>query len=499
MTGSLLGGRRDYPKEDHRPSRVISAILAIGFATALAGPSLTGCNVGPNYHPPTQPMPAHWESTPATQASNAVQEPVEIERWWTTFHDPNLDSLIHRAVAANLDLEAATERSHEARASVGIATAGLWPAANASGSYTRSGGGDVQWQSQWRAGLDAAWELDIFGGVRRSVEAANANLQAAVEDRRDVLVTLLGEVATDYILLRGQQQEILIAQQNLDVQVRNAILTRDKNKLGTGTELDNVQADAQVASTKAAIATLETSEQQTIYALSVLLGSPPTTLNNELRPRQNVPDPPAMVPVGLPSDLLRRRPDIRRAERQLAAATAQIGVATADLFPKFSLTGNIDFQASQINLLGDWNRSFWSFGPSASWSIFDAGRIASNIKVQNAVQEQALTAYRQTVLAALLEVQNVLIAFSQEQHRREALADAVDLNQRAVELSTRRYKQGVTDFLIVLDAERSLFASQDALVQSNSAVGTDAVALYKALGGGWEVGEDAPTTQPTEH
>jgi outer membrane protein, multidrug efflux system len=280
------------------------------------------------------------------------------------------------------------------------------------------------------------------------------------------------------------------------VQQRNAALTRGKVALGTGTELDVVQAEAQVASTTAVIAGLETTEQQTIHALSVLLALPPRALDDELQPRALVPDPPAVVPVGLPSDLLRRRPDIRRAERQLAAQTAAIGVATADLFPKFSLTGSFGYSARRIDLLGNWNGTNWSFGPSATWAIFDAGRIWSNIEVQNAIAAEAMATYRQTVLSALQEVQDVLVAYAQEQHRRVALADAVDLNQRAVALATRRYKQGLTDFLAVLDAQRNLFASQDALVQSNRAVGTDAVALYKALGGGWEVEADS-TSQPT--
>jgi NodT family efflux transporter outer membrane factor (OMF) lipoprotein len=466
----------------------------IGFNSVL-----NGCKVGPDYHAPSQSMPEAWKSPPTTQASVTVQKPVEVARWWTTFHDPTLDSLIQRATASNLTLEVATQRIREARGTVGIVRAGLWPNVNANADYARTGGGSQKWKSEWQAGLDAAWEIDVFGGVRRSVEEANANLQASVEDRRDVLVTLLGEVASDYILLRGEQQEVIIAYENLDVQQRNATLTRDKVALGTGTELDVVQAEAQVASTTAVIAGFETTEQQTIHALSVLLALPPRALDEELQPRGPVPDPPAVVPVGLPSDLLRRRPDIRRAERQLAAQTAAIGVATADLFPKFSLTGSFGYSARRIDLLGNWNGTNWSFGPSATWAIFDAGRIWSNIEVQNAIAAEAMATYRQTVLSALQEVQDVLVAYAQEQHRRVALSDAVDLNQRAVALATRRYKQGLTDFLAVLDAQRNLFASQDALVQSNRAVGTDAVALYKALGGGWEVeGDDTtrPTSQP---
>jgi multidrug efflux system outer membrane protein len=455
-----------------------------------------GCMVGPDYHAPRQAMPAKWDSPPSTQASVIVQQTSNMDRWWMTFGDPELDSLVRRAMETNLDLEAAAERIHAARASVGIATGGLLPTVDGSGGYTRSGGERLPWRSQWSAGLNAAWEIDVFGGLRRGVESADDSLAAAVEDRHDVLVTVLGEVATDYILLRSAQQEVAIAQENLDVEMRNAQLARNKQKLGTGTDLDIVQADAQVASTTAALATLQASAQQSIYAISVLLALAPTDLNAELSPVAKVPDPPSEVPIGLPSDLLRRRPDIRRAERQLAAATADIGVATADLFPKFTLTGNVGLQARRIDLLSNWDNSFWSFGPGVTWSILDANRIRSRIDQQNALRDQAVTLYRQTVLTALLQVQNVLVSYAQEQHRRVALSQAVDLDQRAVVLATRRYKQGQTDFLAVLDAERALFGSQDALVQSNSAIGTDAVALYKALGGGWEIDSGSATTQP---
>jgi multidrug efflux system outer membrane protein len=464
--------------------------LTLGVLLVIAYGS--GCKVGPDYHPPEQPMPAEWESPPPTQASVTVAQPVQVEQWWTTFHDPMLDSLVRRAVASNLSLEAATARVRQARAGIGVARSGLFPSARASGSYSRSGSGTGADQDLWRTGLDSVWELDLFGGVRRGVESATARYEASLEDRRAVLVTLLGEVAADYILLRGYQQDLVIAQQNLQVQARSANVAREKRKLGTGTELDIAQSEAQVASTKAAMETLESNRQQTVYALSILLGLPPTALEEELTPPGDIPDPPPVVPVGLPSELLRRRPDIRRAERQLAAATAQIGVATADFYPKFALSGNLSVSGSQISALTNWANRSWSVGPSASWLIFDAGGVRSNIEVQNALQAEALTTYKQTVLTALQEVQSALVAYAREQRRRAALIDAVAANQRSVVLATRRYNQGVTDFLSVLVAQGSLFGSQEALVQSNRDVATDAVALYKALGGGWEIGETPP-------
>jgi multidrug efflux system outer membrane protein len=459
---------------------------------ALAG----GCAVGPEYHAPDTTMPSHWETPPATQASVTVEEPVQSERWWTTFRDPTLDSLVERAVNTNLDLEAATERLRQARASVGLARSGLFPTANLNGSYTHSGSGMGPDQDLWQAGLDAAWELDVFGGLRRSVESAKASYEASIQDRRDVLVTLLGEVATDYILLRGYQQEVAIAHENLDLQTRNAAITRQKKTLGNGTELDIAQAEAQVASTTASLETLEANEQQAVYALSILLGLPPAALETELSTPGNIPNPPPVVPVGLPAELLMRRPDIRRAERQLAAATAQIGVATADLYPQFSLTGNLNVSGSKISALGNWADRSWSIGPSATWLIFDANGVRSNIEIQNALAAQAFTTYKQTVLTAMQEVENALVAYAREQRRRAALTDAVNANQLAVAAATSRYRQGgLTDFLSVLVAEGSLYGSQDALVQSNRDVATDAVALYKALGGGWEIGEP-PATRP---
>jgi multidrug efflux system outer membrane protein len=469
--------------------------FCILFVIAIA----CGCEVGPDYHAPNPPMQAQWEPPPTTQGSTTVSEPIQIERWWKTFNDPTLDNLIQRAVATNLDLEAATERVRQARATIGIARSALFPSASVNGSYSRNGSGSGPDQDLFQSGLDAVWEADVFGGVRRGVEGAKAGYEASIEDRRNVLVTLLGEVAADYILLRGFQQEIIIAHQNLDVEQRSANVARQKKLLGTATDLDIAQADSSVASTEATIETLEANRQQTVYALSVLLGLAPTALEDELAAAGDIPNPPPVVAVGLPSELLRRRPDIRRAERQLAAATAQIGVATADLYPKFSLSGNLNFSGSQISALTNWSDRSWSVGPSATWLIFDADGVRSNIEVQNALQAQALTTYKQTVLTALQEVQSAMVAYAREQRRRGALINAVAANQRSVELATNRFNNGATDFLSVQVAEGSLFSSQDALVQSNRDVATDAVAIYKALGGGWEIEVESPATQPVAH
>ena len=349
----------------------------------------------------------------------------------------------------------------------------------------------------WSGGFDATWEADIFGGLRRGVESAYANLlEATVEDRRDVLVTLLAEVATDYIQLRGFQQQVKIGQDNLAAQSHTLEVTREKKGFGVVSGLDVANSEAEVASTSAQIALFQNLVQQQIYAISVLLGDEPTALIQELSPEAEIPIAPPLVPVGLPAELLRRRPDIRRSERLLAAATADIGVATADLFPHFGLNGSLTVGGARVENLGNLGKSALSFGPSFNWAIFDGGRIWSNIEVKNAVQAQALLQYHQTVLTALQDVESALTAYAQEQQRRAQLVESVAANQRAVAFAQELYGEGVKDFLNVLVSQESLLSAQNALVQSNQAVAANLVAIYKALGGGWEVGERAPTTRP---
>ena len=431
-------------------------------------------------------MPAAYIGRISTAETPA--EYTNLVQWWTMFNDPNLTSLVDRAVKSNLDLLQAEARIRQARAARGVAAAGFWPTADATSSYTRSrsGGSSATYSNLFKAGLDAAWELDIFGGTRRNIEAAEAGIQFAVEDHRDVLVTLVSEVSLNYVELRGFQQEIVIAKDNLKAQQHTAELTRKRFQGGLVGSLDVANADAQVATTASQIPTMETSAQQTIYNLSVLLGHEPAALLEELSPASLIPTTPPEVPMGIPSELLRRRPDIRRAEAQIHGATARIGVATADLFPKFSLTGSLNFQSNQLNRLVKWNERSWSFGPAVDWQIFNAGSVSSNIKLQKAIQQETMLAYQKTVLIALQDVENALVAYANEHQRRKALVDAVAANRNAVELATKLYAQGQTDFLNVLNAQRSLYGSEDALVQSTRNLSTDLVALYKALGGGWD-------------
>ena len=479
----------------HRHSHV--CLLALVFCLYMV--TTTGCAMGPNYQPPQPRVPAAW-SKPTTAV---IAEPNKVAaqylaNWWTTFGDETLTSLVDRAVKSNLDLKNAEARVRQARAARGIVSAGQWPTVDVAASFTRSRSqtGSVGIiRNLYQAGLDAAWELDIFGAVRRNVEAAEADIQVSVEDEHDVLITLTAEVALNYIDLRGFQQQIVIAQDNLKAQQHSAGLTRDRFRGGFVSGLDVANADALVATTASQVPLLESAAQQTIYTLSILLGLEPSALVQELTAASTIPAAPPMVPLGVPSELLRRRPDIRRAEAQIHAATARIGVATTDLFPKVTLSGSMGFQDSQLKSWADWSSRFWSFGPSLSLPIFNAGRIRSNIEVQKAIQEQSLVAYQKTVLTALQEVENALIASTKEQEHRKALTDAVTANRKAVELATQLYSQGQTDFLNVLEAQRALYASEDAVVQSTRSVSTNLVALYKALGGGWSEESQTATNQ----
>jgi len=470
--------------------------------------SVAGCKVGPDYRQPRVKLPGGF----AEATTRPTTQPVQLSAWWAAFDDPALDSLIQRAVRSNHDLKIAAHRVREARAARGIARAGFWPNANASSAYQRSrmslntpigaiaGGGSAGAGpgagapfsfpgvelDNWQAGFDASWELDLFGGVRRGIEAAEADVAAAHENHRDVLVTLTAEVARNYIELRGLQQQLAIAEQNLAAQRQTVNLTQQKLKAGISGELDVTRAKAQVASMEASLPVLHTAIKRSLHRLGVLLGQDPNALVDELARAEPIPSGPAVVPPGLPSELLRRRPDIRRVERQLAAATARIGVATADLYPRFSLTGQFGFQSDSFNNWFSWDSRTWAFGPTLRWSIFNAGRVRSNIQVQNARQAAALEQYHQSILLAVSEVEDALAAFYDKQARRAALAAAVDANRRAVELARISYDAGLSDLLVVLDAQRSLYASEDQLIQCQSAVAADLVALFKALGGGWE-------------
>src|SRR6266511_3966263 len=470
---------------------------SITSATALV--LLAGCAVGPDYREPKLAMPAGWQEG---QQKGVVFRPRELTEWWTSFNDALLNSLVERAVKSNLDLRIAEARIREARASRAVTASGLWPTLDVSGSYSRNrssenalmfpsqcGVGGSGWKLDrdlYDAAIDASWEIDVFGGVRRGVEAADATIEASQYSRRDVLVTLLGDVAKNYIDLRGFQRRLAVARANLKAQQDTSELTRIRFQAGLTSDLEVAQAEAQANTTAAQIPTLDASTKQAAYSLDLLLGLAPGALWNELSNETAIPVLPPEVLVGLPSDLLRRRPDIRFAERQLAASTAQIISAMAALFPNFSLTGVAGLQSISAS---DWftGRSrYWSVGPTISWPIFDAGRIRANIEIRNAQQEQALNQYEKAMLAAFGDVEKSLVSYSREQVRQRSLAEAVASNRRAVEMANELYVRGLNDFLNVLDTQRSLYAAENDLAQSEATMAANLVALYKALGGGWE-------------
>lgn len=489
--------------------------LGAALAAALI---VGGCTVGPNYTPPEVAVPDRFSSvkgepgggvTPldiSKPGTEAERGPIaDLKTWWRGFQDPTLDQLIDRAIAGNLDLRVAEARIREARALLGIERSGWFPTLDARGGVNRSrqsqppgGTGRSAESTLWVAGFDAGWEIDVFGGTRRAVEAARADLGATEEDRNAVLVSLLAEVATNYVTLRGVQQQLRISFDNIESQRQTLALNEARFAAGITSEFDVSRARAQVAAFEATVPVLRIAEASALHRLAVLLGQAPGALKTELGtvpdgdPRQANAVPMALpeVPVGLPSELLLRRPDIRRAERRLAAATARIGVATADLFPRFSLTGSFGTQGDEAPRLVDSRSIFWSVGPAVSWNLFDGNRIRSNIAVRNERQAQTLAEYERTVLLSFEEVENAVTSYSQNVERRAALARAVEANRRSVELATGRFNGGIGDLLDVLLAQRDLFAAEEALVRSETQLSTDLVAIYKALGGGW-----TPATQ----
>jgi outer membrane protein, multidrug efflux system len=468
---------------------------------------LAGCAVGPNYRVPKESTPPQWSSQMTGGETNS---PVDLAQWWKNFDDTNLDSLMATAIQSNLTLRVAEAHVREARAQKGIVAANLWPWLSGSGSYSKNrysanaypplaGFGISPVYNLYDANFDATWELDVFGGNRRAVEAASAEIGAAEYDQTNVLISLMAEVARDYISARAYQQRLIIAQQNIEIEQGVLDLTSNLFEGGLGNDLDVEQAQASLSTTEALVPSLQTGFDESVYELSVLLGQPPEALMWQMTVIKDIPLTPPLVPVGLPSELLQRRPDVQKAERDLASATAQIGVAKADLFPKFSLTGLAGLQSTSAQGWFTYASRYWTAGPTVQWEIFQAGSIMANIHVQNAKQEEALNQYQQTVLVALKDVENALTAYAREQVRRESLRQSVEANQQAFDLATQLYKTGLADFLRVLYSETALRTSQDELVQSDQAVSENLVQLYKALGGGWEQENNSPPSVAAAH
>jgi len=462
------------------------ASLLLGLAVTL---TLSACAVGPNYK---QPAVATSESFVARDAA-MFSDAQTVANFWTQFNDATLNQLVDDALKANHDLRIALARFNEARAIHRESRYDLAPTVTANGGYTdqlvstaQTYPGYPRESKIYDASVDAQWELDFFGRVRRSVEASHAEVQSAEASLHDAQVIVAAEVTRSYFELRGQQQQLDVARRNVSNQTQTLQLTSSLLEAGRGTEFDTSRAQALLSSSTATIAPLEAAVQRSIHRLSVLTGREPNALRDLLQPIQDLPTVPVMTAVGDPASLLRRRPDIRVAERDLASATARIGVAVGDLFPRVTFTGSVGVAATQSNALSNAGTGTRLIAPGISWAALDLGRVRAQIAAAHARADGALAKYQQTVLQALQETEDTLITHARAQEQLRNLTESATASRRAAELARIRYENGAIDFLQVLDAERSLLQAEDALAQSRTETATTLVAVYKALGGGWE-------------
>jgi multidrug efflux system outer membrane protein len=446
------------------------------------------CAVGPDYVAPEPKPPDAWHM----QVTDGLADgEADLQTWWTLLEDETLTHLIDRAFGGNYDVLQAAARVRTARAGLGVAKGERVPEVGGAGQVQRSRissnllGVDTSAQTSYGFGIDASWELDLWGRVRRAVESAGADYEASVEAYRDTLVVLFADVATSYVDVRTAQAQLKAARGNVEIQRESLKLSRERREAGLVGDLDLRQAELNLARTEAFIPPQVQREAESIHRLGVLLGLQPSALYEELRTEREIPQPPPQLAIGLPADLLRQRPDIRQAERRLAAQTARIGVATADLYPRFSISGSFSFDATDAADLLKWDSRTFGIGPRMQWNIFAGGRISATITAEEARTEEALGAYEETVLSSYEEVENALVAFEQEQRRRDALERSVIAARDGVRLVNVVYRQGLTQFQNVLDTEQLLFEQEDQLASSQGQVVRNLIRLYKALGGGW--------------
>jgi multidrug efflux system outer membrane protein len=463
-----------------------------GLLIALLAAGLGACTVGPDYHRPATEVGRDY--------ANAVHDefaPDGIElAWWKRFDDPQLTGLIDAAVANNRDLRAATANVREARALFLQAGLDLFPTITAHGAYTAQKRSIDSLNRRnfvprnlelFNAGFDASWEVDIFGRIRRNMESRAAEIEVSIADRHDVMVSVIAETARNYFELRGLQNELAVARRNAANQTDTLRLTEALLEAGRGTELDTSRARGQLDTTLATIPPIEAAIQRSVHRLGVLTGQLPNALAERLSQASPLPRPPELVHIGKPADLLRRRPDIRAAENVLAAATASIGVATADLFPRVTFNGNLALESRSLFGLGASNSETFLAGPRITWAAFDLGRVRARIRAADAQAEADLAQYEQTVLNALEETENALVGYDRQRARTALLVSAAAASEQAQSLAQMRFEEGVADFLTVLDAERRLLEDQLQLARSQTATATALLAVFKALGGGWEV------------
>jgi NodT family efflux transporter outer membrane factor (OMF) lipoprotein len=495
----------------HRGKRAGLQVIPLVLALLASA----GCMVGPDFVRPKTTVSSGWLDTGDQRVKTG---PSEYRNWWSAFNDPALDRLVERAYGENLTLRSAGMRVLQARAQLGIAIGEVFPQtqqAIGSVQYNRtsdravtasftggggSGGSSLDyWQSQ--VGLQASWELDFWGKFRRAIQSADASLLSTLADYDNTLVTLTADVANAYITIRTAEERIRIARENVKTQEESLKIAEARLKYGTVTQLDVEQARTVLLNTLATIPPLETQLRQARDALSVLLGLPPSDLSDLLGGPPGIPVSPPQVIVGIPTDLLRRRPDIRSAELQAAAQSAQIGVARADLFPAFSLTGNLvllstDLGSFKLSDMFRWGSRSIQAGPTVQWNIFNYGQIRNNVRLQDARLQELLLTYQNAVLAAQQDVEDNLAAFLRAQDRADLLAQSVTSAQTALRLAVLQYREGVTDFTTVLTAQQALLNQQDSLASTLGTISSSLVGTYRALGGGWEIREGQDLVPP---
>lgn len=490
----------------HWPRRIV-ALVSLMVVASVAGCTncreyvSNGFKVGPNYCRPAAPVADQWldREDPTLDTTQ-----VDDGAWWRTFNDPVLDALIASAYEENLTLRVAGLRILEARAQRAIAAGNLLPQAQQGfGDYTRTGlskngpSGAIpnSFFDEWTLGGNLTWELDFWGRFRRAVEAADANLDASIEGYDDVLVLLVADVAQNYTDVRIAEQRLAYARQNVKIQQGSLRIAEDRLRNGVTTRLDVTQAQSDLANTEASIPVLEASRRQAVNRLCILLGTPPQNLDEILAGHQGIPGAPAQVAVGIPAELLRRRPDIRRAEREVAAQSALIGVATAELYPHFSINGTILLDATNFQDLFDTDSFAGTVGPSFRWNIFNYGRLTNNIRVQEARFQQLAVLYQNTVLQANAEAENAIVGFLKAQQQAKALSRSAEAASQSVELVLSQYNQGTVDFNRVFNVQQFLTQQQDQLAIAQGSVAQNLIQVYRALGGGWQIRLNPPTPQ----
>ncbi|MGI3776610.1 MAG: efflux transporter outer membrane subunit [Janthinobacterium lividum] len=483
------------------------SVRCLAACTAL----LAGCTVGPDFHPPaaSQDAPSSWGTQRTDVASRTDPAPLD-PHWWNSFGDPLLSSLVARVATQNLDLQAAAERVLQGRAEREVAASQGLPHIDERSFYQRrrdslrgdpislvtpAPGAPVEFDV-FQNGLSSSWELDLFGRVRRRVEAANADTQAAIEDRRGIALAAIADLAQDYLQLRGVQAQRVIAEGSLALARQDVALVDRRIADGVATTLDRAQAAAQQATVAATLSPLRTQEVALINAIGLLLGEPPRAMEAELRAPAAQPGVPPVVPIGLPATLVRRRPDVRQAEARLHAATAQTGVAVAEFYPDVTLTGDFGLQGLRLKDAFSLYARQFQVGPSVSIPIFQGGRLRGTLRLRQSQQREAAIVFRRTLLQAWQEVDNALTAYAEAQQRRTQVADAAAQNAMALQVARQRYASGVVDFLNVNSSQAQLLQSRNSLASSDTQIAANLVTLYRALGGGWEIADTTGPSRP---